>query len=368
MKKLFLSFFSLAFCLVALELALRVFGYEGSAFRETHRSDFRFGDVPSQSWALKEPRPSDPEIEVNWEKIPIVKPQGEIRILFIGDSGTYGTHVSSEQIFSTLVGHELKKRLPGQKIHVVNAAVPGMATVNEYVLLRDRLLALKPDVVVLGVFMANDLNFNLKYERLLEEGEAREGAFSHLVSALRPRSALVDFTFLRWEMVRYKMRWGTTSSGLYPFSYPEGEIATYESPPSAPVERAFSVMERVLGHMSALAKERHFRLLPLLIPTTSRLASKIELQSFPWISSSLTSRGILNASLHLDFEQPTRRVLEICSSLPLTCIDPVAKLKGLGQGAFNPKDDHLSPSAHQAVSESILPDLLTQIRNGSARP
>lgn len=84
------------------------------------------------------------------------KPDDAKRILFLGDSVTFGLRIEDET-----------KTLPAQTSHFiesendisidsVNAGVPGYNTYQEYVYLRDNGLALQPDLVVL-CFVLNDV-------------------------------------------------------------------------------------------------------------------------------------------------------------------------------------------------------------------
>lgn len=66
------------------------------------------------------------------------KPVGEYRLLFLGDSVTYGTtHVDQSQIFTSLLNASLPERIH-RKVEVLNASVGGWAPGNEWGYLRSR--------------------------------------------------------------------------------------------------------------------------------------------------------------------------------------------------------------------------------------
>lgn len=83
------------------------------------------------------------------------KSAGEKRIVFLGDSNTFGYGVAEEQRFSDL----LMNVLP-QGYSTINLGVFGYATDQEALLLERKGLPLSPDIVVLG-FSAGDLSENM---------------------------------------------------------------------------------------------------------------------------------------------------------------------------------------------------------------
>ncbi|MBI4323554.1 MAG: hypothetical protein HY596_04670 [Candidatus Omnitrophica bacterium] len=101
-----------------------------------HYYSAEFGvDVRTNRLGLRGPDPAAP------------KPPGLIRILMLGDSFTFGFPVKDEETFCHLIERGLRAR--GYPVEVVNGGVSGYSPTLEYVLLRDELLALEPDVVVL---------------------------------------------------------------------------------------------------------------------------------------------------------------------------------------------------------------------------
>ncbi len=79
----------------------------------------------------------------------VEKGPGELRILAIGDSFTYGHGVQDDETYPALVGTLLRAR--GHDVQVLNAGVPGYSTDQAYTwALRDG-LALAPDLVLVGV-------------------------------------------------------------------------------------------------------------------------------------------------------------------------------------------------------------------------
>lgn len=81
------------------------------------------------------------------------------RILFLGDSITFGEGVREEDIFPTRVQSLLSAKMPGKEIQVVNAGVQGYGTkeeVGSYFLTG---IAYKPDAVVIGFYLNDATDF-----------------------------------------------------------------------------------------------------------------------------------------------------------------------------------------------------------------
>ena len=81
--------------------------------------------------------------------VPRAKPPGEIRILFLGDSVTFGYRLANEECFVELVERELRTRVPGARVECINAGVPGSSLFQGMRFLVTRGLGFEPDLVVL---------------------------------------------------------------------------------------------------------------------------------------------------------------------------------------------------------------------------
>ncbi|QDT34887.1 SGNH/GDSL hydrolase family protein [Thalassoglobus polymorphus] len=88
------------------------------------------------------------EFGTRGEKIAIPKPPGVFRVLCLGGSGIFGMGVREEE---TLTGHlQLLFAETGLKhVEFVNAGCPGSGPLTNYLRLRQRFIALQPDLVVL---------------------------------------------------------------------------------------------------------------------------------------------------------------------------------------------------------------------------
>ncbi len=76
------------------------------------------------------------------------KDSNEYRILGIGDSFTEGDGASKDSTWLKFLEYQLRKKYPERKFSFINAGESGSDPFFEYVLLRDKLLKYKPDLVI----------------------------------------------------------------------------------------------------------------------------------------------------------------------------------------------------------------------------
>ncbi len=89
---------------------------------------------------------------------PYQKPPGTMRILVLGDSFAWGYGVADDQVFSEVL--EAKFEQTGANIEVLNGGVSGWGTDQEYLFLVDEGIKYAPDLVVLAIYVVNDVDNN----------------------------------------------------------------------------------------------------------------------------------------------------------------------------------------------------------------
>lgn len=86
--------------------------------------------------------------------------ESSVRILFLGDSTTWGWGVEAGQAYPALLGERLQARYPDTDIQVLNAGVPFYGTIDEVAFLKHRVAELDPDIVVLQFNAVDDFEQN----------------------------------------------------------------------------------------------------------------------------------------------------------------------------------------------------------------
>jgi hypothetical protein len=91
-----------------------------------------------------------------------VKPPGVIRIAVIGDSYAEAIQVAEDKTFTAVSGRELADcpSLKGKRIEAMNFGVDGYGTAQELITLQRKVWSYSPDIVVLAIFLGNDVRNN----------------------------------------------------------------------------------------------------------------------------------------------------------------------------------------------------------------
>ena len=319
--------------LLLLEIGLRVSVTPARRSALSAASIPRYGEVNADSWIFD--FAIDPArhraVDLRGQLIPLAKPSGEQRVLFIGDSATEGAFVTLAQSYPLRFQQLLAARAPDTDVRAINAGVWGMTTLDELHLLRDKLLPLAPDAVVLGLFMANDINFNLGHR------QRRFRVAAPAVDFMRQHSALAHVLYLQLLAFNQRRRLlrvdGTGEAdgvdgrwvdariglvdgyGLHMLSYPAGELALYMRKPSRLADEAFAVLESAFMQLQALGRAHGFVPRVLLIPSPSSVLDRLAILHHPRILEELRAQGVHVQERDLDFGLPLRRVLATCERL-----------------------------------------------------
>lgn len=90
------------------------------------------------------------------------KPPGTIRIAFVGDSYTEAMQVPYKDTFASVAARTLAQcpLLHGKHVQALDFGVDGYGTAQELVTLRKQVWPFHPDIVVLAVFLGNDIRNN----------------------------------------------------------------------------------------------------------------------------------------------------------------------------------------------------------------
>lgn len=161
-----LSISTIIISLIIIELMLRVFDPFGlSYFREASR--YHLDKIPDPELVFRH----EPGLRRTYQGVTVSinelglrdrslgkKQEGELRILLLGDSVTFGWGVPIEATFGRKLEELLKSSL-GSAVRTVNAGVGGYNTVQEQALLKAYADVIDPDIVVL-TYVANDIELN----------------------------------------------------------------------------------------------------------------------------------------------------------------------------------------------------------------
>lgn len=188
-SKIFLVFIGLISSLLIAELYFRIFNPQQTIDNYLVAYDFPCYEKGDYYWIrlkananckLKSNAEAFHPVEVKTnslhmrnDEIIIPKPQDTIRILFVGDSFTFGHGVDEDEAYPRVVESLLTQKYPDKKIEVINAGLPGAGVGYYYLFLKNQGIALEPDIIVVGFYMLNDIPENAlfsKWEGIDEKG------------------------------------------------------------------------------------------------------------------------------------------------------------------------------------------------------
>ncbi len=136
---------------------------------------------------------------------PMAKPPDTVRVAVIGDSYVEAIQVAEDQTFTSVIGRRLKDcpALAGKKIEAMNFGVDGYGTAQELITLRRKVWNYSPDIVVLAVFLGNDIRNNSP----VLEGDLCRPFYHYVNGSLALTGPFVDSpSFKLWCMARFDYR------------------------------------------------------------------------------------------------------------------------------------------------------------------
>jgi len=133
------------------------------------------------------------------------KAPGVIRVAVLGDSYVEAMQVPEDKTFTAVLGRELGDcpLLKGKHIEAMNLGVDGYGTAQELVTLRRKAWQYSPDIVVLAIFLGNDIRNN----SVALEGDRCRPFFSYQDGRLHLTGPLADSPAYRmWCAARFDYR------------------------------------------------------------------------------------------------------------------------------------------------------------------
>lgn len=142
----------------ALEGVVRLAGLDRPTLQSFELPEERAGLIQPDRllfWSLRRDSQGlwrDTEITINHQGTRgaeiTAKQPGELRVLSLGESTTFGTAVSDDETYSARLEALLQARSPDRHVVVINAGVPAYSSFQSLTYLEHQGLALQPDVVL----------------------------------------------------------------------------------------------------------------------------------------------------------------------------------------------------------------------------
>lgn len=300
------------------------------------------------------------------------------RILIVGDSFTFGLGVNDDETYAARLEEVLKGG--GARYEVINGGyVGGFSPDSYYAYLTRKGLALQPDLVVVGLFVWNDVTDLFETEWLETDGR---GLPTRVASKARqvnergqfimkkglpgsqyvyppPMTVLADSQLYSLLMrIYHRARYQVVSlvQDEIISNYSRNSIFnvyTIHQPPYPPkLEEKFQAVLRLVEGMNQTCQDSGAGFLLMLIPT--------EFQVYPETWTKYRSYGITQPFSPGEdgLDQPQARILSFCRERSIQCLDLLPQLR---RAANNSRTMFFAPDGHwNAEGNRLVAQVLGQ--------
>ena len=275
------------------------------------------------------------------------KPAGAYRIAVLGDSIVAALQVDHAAVFTTLLEERLAAESPpGRRVEVMNAGVDGYGTAQELLVLRHHLARFAPDLVLLSMYLGNDITDNYadrsRVSHYLERrcGRSyfalREGALVSLggPEEWRPRSPnLLD------RVLRLSKLFGN----LVPMPAEQPKLKSVDvfwKEPRETLEEAWSLTQALVLALRDEAAAQGARFAVLAMPSGVEAGQHVQPEF---------------TDAH-DVDAPIRRLREFLTAQGIPHLDlqrPLRARVQAGERLYFAQDSHFDRQGHVALAETI---------------
>ncbi|RMG16164.1 MAG: SGNH/GDSL hydrolase family protein [Planctomycetota bacterium] len=279
-------------------------------------------------------------------------PRAPLRVALVGDSFLAGLGVRDDELVSSRLAAAL-----GEGVSVGNYGVPGYGQLQELLLLEELLPRDRPDLVLLFLYVRNDLDDNV-------------GTFDAARSVPRPRARLDAQGRLRWDegpVTRPRPRLGQLAEVLGMLSCTarllgtlgadrgDAAAARRSGPPAelrycrkvlaSPEEEALRVTVALARRFVARVRRVGARCGVVLVPT------RWQVEDTAW-RALRTAEG--EAARGLVREEPQRRLFAELRAAGILCLDLLPALRARSGRLYYPWETHWTAAGHAAAAEELL--------------
>jgi len=355
-KEIFLVIGSLLFTLFITEGALAIF------YPQVMEHDRMFEYDPTLGWrfiANKRSAFVATDVGHHWiktnsmgfrdsEALPV--PKGYKKVMVLGDSFVSNLAVRDQEVFTELI----EQRLGHAK--VMNFGVNGYGQVQELLLLKQLLKKIKPDLIVLMVYVRNDFIDNVggywfhprPYATWSENGSemtihplsdnlpARE-SFKPSFWSFYKKSNLYWFLNERLNILIRKY--------LHSDQYTPPELYLCDTEPSQKTVLMYRTMEALLNKIAALMKARHIPLIFAVAP------SRVQVDNGAWASVEKN-----NQAERFNRALPDQKLMSWAEKHHWHMVDllPGLRKEARSRQLYYPVEQHWNQEGNEAVATSII--------------
>lgn len=271
------------------------------------------------------------------------KPPDERRILLLGDSLVLSVQVAFDQTFGQLLEQRLNSGGSNRRYRVVNAGVQGYGPIEEQLFFRSIVDRVRPDLVIVVVFVGNDAEEAVSSLPKLSAGtrSAASTAGDSVVTRLRRlvrRSMVLQILRLRAVAVTDRF-----TPRLAP---PEPPLQSYAARPAPRIAEGLDIARRSIEDIAARASAAGAATMVALMPARFQVDDPDYFR---------LKEAVAQAGGELLRDGASERFDRALSSAPIPRIDLLPALRGAGRGPdlFYQETVHLTPRGHAIVAAAL---------------
>jgi lysophospholipase L1-like esterase len=357
--------------LLVLEIALRLFGpilpgnYDTGHYLQRHPRLGHFNVPGFDGWIKTSEfttRVTISPLGLRDPRTEYARPADTHRILVLGDSFVEAVQVDASKTVAARLEASLQQH-SSRPVEVINAGVAGYGTGQEMLLLDQEGVRYQPNVIVLVVFLGNDIGDNSYRPDPARSEQTTRPTFeldSERMIRVVPGAPPESGTSVRQVLRSCCLLYNVFETGvLMKLSQvpvrdqPEFEVggrylvrSLYETKPDPEMSRAWRITERLLGMMRDRASSEGAPFVVVGAPDW------LALDEVAWQERMGESRA---ASGRYAPDVPNRMLGEIAGRVGAPYVDlwPILAHPSTSQPLYFPIDTHWTPAGHAVVAQAI---------------
>ncbi len=306
----------------------------------------------------------------NAEQVAPDWPKRARRIILMGDSFVAGYRTDQQDTLGAGLERVLSEGTPAVPAQVLIAQLPCPEAALHYI--RRYAPELKPQVVVVGITLGNDLSQDWAFrsgvpEPVIAASLLPPDAFRRSLVA---REALrLERNLRKWRLYRRLARefrgdpivsdYGDGPQQVHAFDAIHGLGFFYSRQPLALVEQAYRQLDDLVLGLHSAARGAGARLLVALFP------QRFQVNDGDWRAAVL-EYGLDPAAFDLD--APDRRILAACGRFGLECVDLASAFRADSAASYLPGGDMHWNAHGQAIAARALAGAIRGGQPGPSRP
>lgn len=285
----------------------------------------------------------------------VTKRRGITRILTIGDSFTEGFGVEQNESYPIILDSLVNKEY---NVEVFNAGIGGYSPDTEYIYLKELITIVKPDIVLLGFYVGNDIQDITKNAWVVDDNKMPVNITSEIMMVkdnklfLKDKGIYTHTTKLKIYLKHYinliLLRWSHTyiwiQNKRFGSAYPDLEgVSSLIEVQTEDIKSAWEKTKMLIKAMHNISQENNASFQIIIIP------SRLQVNPKEW---SFVEKNFQNYKPKNDLVQ--EELVKLCHEEKINCIDVLPEFKKNNQTLYRTLTDiHLTKKGHSFLAEII---------------